>query len=86
MFSQARISWLQWGQREFGNTRLNTGPVGSAGRLNASRACSCQSRNIIFGRRWITTLRKLPISRPRRNTHKTKASAWLARKSINCII
>src|SRR5712672_813360 len=84
MFCQARIGAWQAGQAERGVTRLYgaaAGPVFATGALapgalvpGASSAhCSRHWRSSIFGRRWMTTLRKLPTSSP--NTPASAAQA-----------
>ena len=68
MFSHALIAWLQCGQAERGTTRLYG--VCRAASLSgcdiplSSAHCCFQPSSIIFGNRWITTLRKLPTIRP----------------------
>src|SRR5512147_2069207 len=49
----------------------------AAGSWPASSAhCACQSRSIIFGRRWMTTFRKLPTARPAIVASVTKPAGW----------
>ena len=67
------MPWPQCGQRERGTSRLNasagagaTGGLPAGAAFSAAIAANSAShwRSIILGRRWITTLRKLPISNP----------------------
>src|SRR6266581_5407680 len=63
MFSSAEIGWLQAGHCERGTTRLYRGRS-ATGSPDSSAHCARQPRSSIFGRRWMTTLRKLPTHSP----------------------
>jgi hypothetical protein len=73
MFSRAVIWWPQCGQRERGTSRLKGGFFSTGVAASAAVAFCCASASsssashwacIISGSRWMTTLRKLPTSRP----------------------
>jgi hypothetical protein len=64
MFSYQAIAWPQEGQRERGVDSVIRGASGT-GRPSSSALSSRQPRSSISGRRWTTTLRKLPMHRPR---------------------
>src|SRR5258706_15793972 len=80
MFCQARIGAWQAGQAERGVTRLKGAAaelVFAGGALvpGASSAhCSRHWRSSIFGKRWMTTLRKLPTSSPNTPASATQAA------------
>src|SRR5271165_1857315 len=63
MFSNAAIRWPQPGHCDRGTIRLYLGSS-ATGCPDSSAHCVRQPRSSIFGRRWMTTLRKLPTQRP----------------------
>src|SRR5215475_4085627 len=63
MFSSAEIGCPQDGHCERGVIRLYGGRSG-AGSPASSAHCERQPRSSIFGRRWMTTLTKLPMQSP----------------------
>src|SRR6266702_726716 len=63
MFSSAEIRWTQAGHCERGTIRLYRGRS-AAGSPESSAHCARQPRSSIFGRRWMTTFRKLPMHSP----------------------
>src|SRR3990172_4896887 len=84
MFSRAVIACPQAEQCEPGTTRLNAFASGSfSPRISAH--CACQSRSIIFGRRWTTTFRNDPAMRPNTSHSQGKTAGCVngSRKTIN---
>src|ERR1700758_2779372 len=77
MFSNAEMRWRQAGHCDRGTTRLY---AGSSGRVSpeSSAHCARQPRSSIFGRRWMTTLRKLPTHRPTTAAMEAAASGPIA--------
>ena len=65
IFCNAVIWLLHFAQRERGTDRLNFCSVNSGVLPRAEWASSCQARSSIFGNLYMTTLRKLPITRPK---------------------
>src|SRR5438876_9026124 len=84
IFSAAVIPWPQAGQRERGTNRLYVsgfGWGGGAGELPvcaSSAHCSSQSRSIIFGKRWMTTLRNEPTASPSVRHSQGNTAGWAA--------
>src|SRR5438128_8066177 len=84
IFSVAVISWPQAGQRERGTNKLYVsgfGWGGGAGELPvcaSSAHCSSQSRSIIFGKRWMTTLRNEPTTSPNARHSQGNTAGWAA--------
>src|SRR5258706_5953075 len=81
MFSSAEIGWPQAGHCERGTTRLYRGRS-ATGSPESSAHCARQPRSSIFGRRWMTTLRKLPTHSPIKPPMDTATSGATA---ITCI-
>src|SRR5690606_5110247 len=82
MFSAAPMRCPQDGQRERGTSRLKRS-VWGGGSPRSSAAWFAHSRSIMIGTRWITTLRKLPTSRPiTAAATVAKAGDWARRSSI----
>src|SRR6185436_1663414 len=73
MFSAAVILWPHAGHAERGTMRLYRGSGAAVSPRNSAH-CSCQPRSSIRGRRWMTTLRKLPMHRPT-TAARTRATA-----------
>ena len=63
MFSDAVMGWPQAGHCERGVIRLYEGSSGG-GPPDSSAHCARQPRSSIFGSRWMTTFKKLPMHRP----------------------
>ena len=75
MFSLARMRRPQPGHADRGRARLYAGAASGAWPASSAH-CAAHSRSIIFGRRWITTLRKLPTARPMTAARVTKTVGW----------
>ena len=69
-FSQAEMGCPHCGQRERGTTRSkrSAAGAGTASSPASSAHSACQERFSITGRRWMTTLRKLPTQSPAKKT------------------
>src|SRR5437763_3990013 len=77
MFSSAEIGWPHAGHCERGTTRLYGGVSGTASPASSAHWLR-QPRSSIFGRRWMTTFRKLPIKRPTRAPTEAAVSGPIA--------
>src|SRR6185312_11994590 len=89
MFCSAVMGALQAGQAERGTTRLKRSFVGgtagsvAAGSGPASSAHSSRHwRSIMIGTRWMTTLRKLPTTRPSTRQTPMNRAGDEARRAI----
>src|SRR5947207_8766414 len=92
MLCRAAIGAPHAGQAERGTTRLNRCGAPSAGTVAAAASpedcahCSRQLRSSITGRRWITTLRKLPTTSPSARQVPVNTAGEDARSSIAVMV
>jgi hypothetical protein len=81
MFSQAASEWPQRGQCERSTTMPGGAAAAPSGKSSSSRLsrshCHCRRR----GRRRMTTLRKLPVSRPRAKALAAASAGCDARRA-----
>src|SRR6185437_2997377 len=89
MFCNAVMGALQAGQAERGTTRLKRSFVGGAAGSVAARSGPASSahssrhwRSIMIGTRWMTTLRKLPTTRPSTRQTPMNRAGDEARRAI----
>ena len=85
MFSSALIACPHEGQRDRGVTRLKRSRSAGASPRSSS-AWSRHSFSIICGRRAMTTLRKLPISRPSTSAEPIASGADSTNIDRPCIV
>src|SRR5262245_51116581 len=86
MFSNAEMPWPQAGHWERGTKRLYRSAGFAGGAEPSSSAHSCfQSRSMIFGRRWMTTLRKEPTTRPTRSETQGNTAGWATAWRVSLI-
>lgn len=86
IFSSAVIMCPHFGQRERGVTRLNgLLSLSAVGLPSISLHWCFHSRSIITGKRWMTTLRKLPSISPNKKQAVINTAWLLARISAICM-
>jgi len=81
MFSSTATGRPQCGQREPGRSSDNSS-AGAGVSPRSSAHWTDQSRSIMRGRRWMTTLRKLPIIRPNRSEAAMNGPPGCSRASM----
>src|SRR4051794_27806339 len=84
-FSSAVIWWPHDGQRERGFQRLK-GCVAGAGSPRSSAHWAAQSRSIILGSRWMTTLRNEPMHRPSANATQGNMAGEASTETTSFIV
>ena len=80
MFSSAVMPCPQLGQRERGATRLSGGSCGAGWPASAAHSAR-HSRSMIFGSRWITTLRNEPTHSPKNSANHGRTAGCASQPS-----